>query len=157
MKYHPKVAMVLAVCLAAPAFSQQQLPMCAFLDLLILEAEQDFKSLRGPFDFNFSRYAGVLTTPGYTQCFTEVLDSRKSYECRRRMPDDEAAARIEWARMVDEAQACFMGRSRSVFRGERSLRFVTKPHGAAVAVRYQRLTASATPTHLVTVQVSTSD
>ena len=155
MKCNPKAAMILAGCLVTPAFSQQELPVCAFLDRLVLEAEQDFKSLRGPFDFSLSRYAGVLTTPGYTQCVTTVFGGSKKYECRRRMPDDETAARVEWTRLAQEAQGCFTGRTGLVYRSERSFRFKTKPHGADVSIRYQRLELSAAPTHLVTVQVST--
>lgn len=155
MRYNRSAAMILACCLAPPALSQQELPVCAFLDRLVLEAEQDFRTLRGSFDFNFSRYAGTLSTHHYSQCATEVEEHSKKYHCRRRMPDDAASALAEWTRVAQEAQACFKGRTAAVYRNERSLKFKTKPHGAYVSVRYQRLERNAGPTYSVTIEVST--
>lgn len=157
MKWGNKPAMLLASFILSPAFAQQELPMCAFLDRLVLAAEQDFKDLRGPFDFNRARYAGTLTTQGYTTCFTSIYEGTKTYSCERRLPDDASAARAEWVRASQEADQCYSGRSNLVLRNDRSLRFKTKPHGADVRVHYQRLERSTSATYLLRVQVSAHD
>ena len=148
----------LAALLGAAPVAAQQLPLCQYLDTLVEAAANDFVALRGPFDFGPERYAGKLSTPGYNQCDTETDDGHTRYFCRRTMPDDAAAAKAEWEGMAARAKACFAGRERHTNRGERYLNFSTRPHGAHVTARYQRLARKGRDAiYSITLEVGVTD
>lgn len=151
------ICLFLTLVSATNSYAQQSLPLCAFLDRLVLAGEKNFEDLRGPFDFSLSRYDGTLHTPDFTTCFTSVDGSSKNYSCQRRLPDDAVAARAVWSSVSEAAKTCFTGRSRVSYRAERTLIFKTQPHGAEVKVSHQRMERVHGSFYMLSVQVDVTD
>lgn len=115
--------------------------LCTALKGVLDDANNEFRSYRGSFDFTLGEYQGKRALYPLTDCHTQSADGVATYECAlRKLPDDMARVKGQLDSIHAQVVNCLGADVKITRKRDDQINYRYLPEDKNMTLRFQRMT-----------------